>query len=202
MRLRPTLVSQTGLMPWRIGFIILFLALVPVEASGPLDRERTMAGVRLYYAPQTNLAEIDRALLASARTRVDMAAYVLTDQTIMTALTDAARRGVKVRIYFDPDQPALKNPDPSSPFRTLMRLPNVETRVKFGGNDLMHLKAYQIDGRVLRTGAANFSFSGARRQDNDLIVIESPDAVAQFLRQFEFMWTRSGSGPFPRQAER
>jgi phosphatidylserine/phosphatidylglycerophosphate/cardiolipin synthase-like enzyme len=37
----------------------------------------------------------------------------------------------------------------------------------------MHLKSYQIDGRLLRTGAANFSASGLKRQDNDLIVIES-----------------------------
>ena len=36
----------------------------------------------------------------------------------------------------------------------------------------MHLKSYQIDGKLLRTGAANFSASGLKRQDNDLIVIE------------------------------
>jgi phosphatidylserine/phosphatidylglycerophosphate/cardiolipin synthase-like enzyme len=38
----------------------------------------------------------------------------------------------------------------------------------------MHLKSYQIDGKLLRTGAANFSASGLKRQDNDLIVIERP----------------------------
>jgi phosphatidylserine/phosphatidylglycerophosphate/cardiolipin synthase-like enzyme len=42
----------------------------------------------------------------------------------------------------------------------------------------MHLKSYQIDGRLLRTGAANFSASGLKRQDNDLIVIESATAAA------------------------
>ena len=42
----------------------------------------------------------------------------------------------------------------------------------------MHLKSYQIDGRLLRTGAANFSASGLKRQDNDLIVIESSGAAA------------------------
>ena len=30
------------------------------------------------------------------------------------------------------------------------------------------IKSYQIDGRLLRTGAANFSASGLKRQDNDL----------------------------------
>ena len=42
----------------------------------------------------------------------------------------------------------------------------------------MHLKSYQIDGKLLRTGAANFSATGLKRQDNDLIVIESADAAA------------------------
>jgi phosphatidylserine/phosphatidylglycerophosphate/cardiolipin synthase-like enzyme len=49
----------------------------------------------------------------------------------------------------------------------------------------MHLKSYQVDGRVLRTGAANFSASGLKRQDNDLIVIESAEAAAAFRRNFD-----------------
>jgi len=36
----------------------------------------------------------------------------------------------------------------------------------------------------LRTGAANFSASGLKRQDNDLIVIESAEAAAAFKRAF------------------
>jgi hypothetical protein len=54
---------------------------------------------------------------------------------------------------------------------------------------LMHLKSYQIDGRMLRTDAANFSASGLKRQDNDLIVIESAEAAAAFQ-------TRNESGAF------
>ncbi len=49
----------------------------------------------------------------------------------------------------------------------------------------MHLKSYEADGRLLRTGAANFSASGLKRQDNDLVVIESADAAAAFKRNFE-----------------
>ncbi len=54
----------------------------------------------------------------------------------------------------------------------------------------MHLKAYQIDSRLLRTGSANFSASGLKRQDNDLIVIESPQAVEAFKRNFEVIWAQ------------
>jgi phosphatidylserine/phosphatidylglycerophosphate/cardiolipin synthase-like enzyme len=53
----------------------------------------------------------------------------------------------------------------------------------------MHLKSYEIHGRVLRTGAANFSASGLKRQDNDLAVIESAQAAAAFKHDFEARFT-------------
>ena len=53
-------------------------------------------------------------------------------------------------------------------------------RVKRENPTLMRLKSYQSDGRLLRTGAANFSASGLKRQDNDLIVIKDAQAAAKF----------------------
>jgi phosphatidylserine/phosphatidylglycerophosphate/cardiolipin synthase-like enzyme len=60
-------------------------------------------------------------------------------------------------------------------------------RIKRGG-PFMHLKAYEIDGEVLRTGSANFSTSGENMQDNDLIVIRDANAAAKFDAHFERMW--------------
>jgi phosphatidylserine/phosphatidylglycerophosphate/cardiolipin synthase-like enzyme len=54
----------------------------------------------------------------------------------------------------------------------------------------MHLKSYQIDGGILRTGAANFSASGLKREDNDLIVIESVEAAAAFRHNFDARFAR------------
>jgi hypothetical protein len=44
---------------------------------------------------------------------------------------------------------------------------------------------------LLRTDAANFSASGLKRQDNDLIVIESAEAAANFKRNFDARQRRS-----------
>jgi len=62
----------------------------------------------------------------------------------------------------------------------------------------MHLKSYQIDGRVLRTGAANFSASGLKRQDNDLIVIVDTQAAAKFMHGFELRFGSGSSLPLPK----
>jgi hypothetical protein len=50
----------------------------------------------------------------------------------------------------------------------------------------MHLKSYQIDGRVLRTGAANFSASGLKHQEL------RPMAIMEWSSQ-----KRLGFGPPP-----
>lgn len=73
----------------------------------------------------------------------------------------------------------------AKPFRDLAETPDVEIRTKGDDTAFMHLKSYQIDSRVLRTGAADFSASGLKREDNDLIVIEGAEAAATFKRNFE-----------------
>jgi len=182
---------------WLLALALLFTSYVPGDAQGPRDRERMIAGVRMFFSPQTDLSRIDRELIGSAKRQIDFAAYVLTDRSIMNALIEAAGRGVKIRIYLDPDQPASRTRDQSSPFWTLLRSANVEHKMKTGGRDLMHLKAYQVDGRMLRTGSANFSFSGPRFQDNDLLLIEGRDAIARFQKNFEAIWSRPANVPFP-----
>jgi phosphatidylserine/phosphatidylglycerophosphate/cardiolipin synthase-like enzyme len=161
------------------GLGFLFFALVPAYAdTAPI----------IHYAPTQNLEHIDVGLIDGARKEIDFAAYVLTDWPVMQALSRAARRGVKVRIYMD----SLRQggPEPSPPFRALLGDPLIGLRVKRAGAPLMHLKSYQIDHRLLRTGSANFSASGLKRQDNDLVVMESRAAAAAFVRRFEAIYAK------------
>jgi phosphatidylserine/phosphatidylglycerophosphate/cardiolipin synthase-like enzyme len=137
----------------------------------------------IHYSPAENLEYIDVALIDGAHQEIDMAAYVLTDWPIIQALTRAADRGVKVRLFLDGTR--LAEREPAKVFNELAETPGVEIRTKHKPGDPMHLKSYQIDGRLLRTGAANFSASGLKRQDNDLVVIESAEAATAFKRNFE-----------------
>ena len=92
---------------------------------------------------------------------------------ISTPRQDAAdRRSTAVPIFV-----SFSTPASDMDFVKLGDLSD-NVRIKRGG-PFMHLKAYAIDGEALRTGSANFSTSGERQQDNDLIVICDPgDAYA------------------------
>jgi phosphatidylserine/phosphatidylglycerophosphate/cardiolipin synthase-like enzyme len=170
-----------------IAVAVAALSLTPSPpSSGPLSQEPLFAGIRVYYGPRGGFETVDARLIASARKSIDMAAYVLTDRALVSALGAAAMRGVRVRVYIDGEETGRAN----SAVELIAATPNVELRRKGRGRDLMHLKSYQVDGRTLRTGSANFSVSGEEYQDNDLIVIDSPAAVEKFEGVFERLWSR------------
>jgi len=164
---------------WRglIGFTIFFASLIRGSAD---------PNPQIHYAPAENLERLDVSLIDSARESIDLAAYVITDWAVIEALIRAADRGVALRIYLDGGQLATRSPLPL--FAELAETPGVMIKVKRAGAPLMHIKAYLIDEHVLRTGSANFSASGLKRQDNDLIVINDPASASAFKRNFDFIF--------------
>jgi len=145
---------------------------------------------QIHYAPRENLESVDAREIGRARLSIDMAAYVLSDPQVIEALINAAERGVVIRLYFDKSQFAEHGPARGGLIEALLAHPNVAARVK-GEGVLMHLKAYAIDGEVLRTGSGNFSRSGLAAQDNDLIFITDLATVDAFENNFERIWARA-----------
>jgi phosphatidylserine/phosphatidylglycerophosphate/cardiolipin synthase-like enzyme len=64
----------------------------------------------IHYAPRENLENLDARAIGRAELSIDMAAYVLSDTRIIEALTDAAERGVLIRLYLDKSQFAEHGP--------------------------------------------------------------------------------------------
>jgi phosphatidylserine/phosphatidylglycerophosphate/cardiolipin synthase-like enzyme len=151
--------------------LIVTLPIVAIAASG----------VEVHYAPVENLEHVDVDLLDSAEERIDFAAFVLTDRAIIDSLNAAATRGVAVRILLDSTQPSDKT-----------RLADLRTMVRVKPHTpIMHLKSYTVDGKILRTGSANFSGGGLKHQDNDLVVVRDENAASTFTSRFDEMFKRA-----------
>lgn len=85
-------------MPFRLSVVAGLLALFAFTAPATADP------VEIYYAPVENLERADVALLQSARSKIDLTAFSLTDRPVIDALVDAHRRGVVVRVVLDPSE--------------------------------------------------------------------------------------------------
>jgi phosphatidylserine/phosphatidylglycerophosphate/cardiolipin synthase-like enzyme len=96
---------------------------------------------------------------------------------------------VVIRLYLDKSQFAEHGPVRGGLVEALLAHPNVSARVK-GEGVLMHLKAYAVDGEVLRTGSGNFSRSGLASQDNDLLLITDQAVVDALEANFDRIWAR------------
>jgi phosphatidylserine/phosphatidylglycerophosphate/cardiolipin synthase-like enzyme len=153
--------------------------------------------VAVHFAPEEDLEAVDVGLIRSAAAgeTIDAAWYVATDFRVVGALTDAAGRGVRVRLYLDAEQAAKANwrSNLDHPMHRLLA-GGGEVRLKAVGAPLMHLKGYAVGTRLLRTGSANVSWDGLKRQDNDVVVIRDAQAINAFRGKFEAIWSRSDNG--------
>lgn len=132
--------------------------------------------------PDSHLAEA----IESARASVDMAAYDLDLWSLRDALIDAHRRGVAVRLVVESDQ--LDRPE----FQDLITagIPLLGDRRE----GLMHHKFVIIDRSEVWTGSMNFTLNGAYRNDNNLLRLRSSRLAADFLVEFEEMFTADRFG--------
>jgi hypothetical protein len=143
-----------------------------------------------HYSPFENLEQMDWAQLDHAQRTVDIAMYAFTDRYLAEELLKLARRGVQIRLYRDREQYEDEQQHLRGTTTDMLRgQPGIQIRVK-GSRELMHLKAYVIDGSLLRDGSANWSPSGLKRQDNNAHFTSDPAQLAAFRQLFEQMWNR------------
>jgi phosphatidylserine/phosphatidylglycerophosphate/cardiolipin synthase-like enzyme len=188
----------------RSPIYLLFLALIALGAwyAQRAERptpvlQRANAGQVIeedHFSPAENLEQIDEAQIGQARRSLDIAMYAFTDRYLADAIERAAAKGVEVRLYRDHDQFEREQRhgsehDNDTTTSLLSGKPNVHIRVKHS-HELMHIKAYLVDGTLLRDGSANWSPSGLKRQDNNAHLTTDAAQVRAFQQTFDEMWGR------------
>ena len=79
---------------------------VPVSPGSwtNLTSSSPRGGVETHYSPTENLERYDLTLLRSAHKSIDLCGFSFTDEAVGDAIENAARRGVRVRVYLDRSQ--------------------------------------------------------------------------------------------------
>jgi phosphatidylserine/phosphatidylglycerophosphate/cardiolipin synthase-like enzyme len=174
-----------------VCLVLLLPAIIGILAAGQSSSTLCAATAHavVLYAPESNLERSEIETLRTAKVSVDVAMYSFTDRELAAELVRLARSGVRVRVYRDSRESMQENQRGSSTTPMLLA-GGVEVRVK-ASQDLMHFKSYVIDGTLLRTGSANWSPTGLKRQDNDVHYELDTTLAALFETRFEAMWERA-----------
>jgi phosphatidylserine/phosphatidylglycerophosphate/cardiolipin synthase-like enzyme len=148
------------------------------------------SAISIYFAPEQDIATLDRSIIQHARHSLRIAMYSFADRRIAKDLVDACRRGVEVDLYRDREQfeqEAARGDEVSS---ILAECRSIHIRVK-GSDELMHMKAFVADGSIFRQGSGNWSVAAARYQDNEVSVSSDISQIRAFDEAFAAMWRRS-----------
>jgi len=60
-----------------------------------------------------------------------------------------------------------------------------------GNPYLMHHKFMVIDGKIVVTGSYNWSYGAEERNDENLVVISSPDIAKLYEAEFNRIWRQA-----------
>lgn len=130
--------------------------------------------------PEPVLANI----IVSAKSSVDMAIYSFTDKNIASALIEAKKRGVAVRVISD-----RECSQEQSQKELLNSLKSAGVPVKVNSHaGLMHLKVTIADRQTVTTGSFNYTYSAETENDEVFVVLNDPKVAGDFDGEFDRMW--------------
>jgi phosphatidylserine/phosphatidylglycerophosphate/cardiolipin synthase-like enzyme len=137
-----------------------------------------------HFSPGEDCLSKIRALCQQARRSIDICVYTISDDRLSEAILAAHQRGVAVRVISDNE----KKFDAGSDVLRL-RERGVPLRIDASEHH-MHHKFALFDGRLLLNGSFNWTRSASTSNEENFLVIEHAQLVADYAREFEQLWLR------------
>lgn len=138
------------------------------------------------YVPDRNCAtDICKEILYNinaAQKTVDMAIYgYSTVPAIETALRNASKRGVKLRLVYDLDNKGKNIYSNTSDLTSLIQNNNNDGNSQ-EAQSIMHNKFYIFDDKILITGSANLSHTDMSGFNTNSIIVINSDKIAKIYK--------------------
>jgi phosphatidylserine/phosphatidylglycerophosphate/cardiolipin synthase-like enzyme len=163
----PTAVNASGVW-WEVYFTD------PVNINDPANWQSSLEG---------RLVE----KINAAQTSIHIASFEFDLTPVAEALIAAKQRGVDVRWVTDDEHGLEADEEPGH--GQFARLQEVGIEVRSDTRSaLMHNKFWIFDGQIVWTGSTNITENAIFKQDNNTIVIQSPELAAIYELEFQEMW--------------
>jgi len=137
-----------------------------------------------HFSPGESCRRKIRELCRQARKSVEICVYTISDDQLSEEVLACHERGIAVRVITDNE----KQFDVGSDIQWL-RDRGVPLRIDAGPYH-MHHKFALFDGRLLLNGSFNWTRSATTSNEENLLVIDHPQLLAAYSREFEALWAR------------
>lgn len=122
-----------------------------------------------------------------AQNSIHIAAFEFDLTPVAEALIAARNRGVDVRWVTDDEHGLEADEEPDRGQFALIQQAGIEVRADTR-SALMHNKFWIFDSQTVWTGSTNITGNAVFKQDNNVIVVDSPAVAAIYEREFQEMW--------------
>lgn len=141
--------------------------------------------------PNNPAGSIEEKLLAfinAAQTSIHIASFEFNMPRVADALIAAKARGVDVRWVTDDENGLGIDAQPNRGQFTRLMAGGIEVKDDAGRSALMHNKFWIFDRQILWTGSTNITVNGIYKQNNNVIVLRSPEIAFIYEREWEELW--------------
>lgn len=158
-------------LAWGLGMVLLM----------PAAQANT--SVVTGFSPNGEALRLVIGTIASANTRVDVAAYTFTSKPVAEALVNALRRGVQVRVVADFKQN-------SDRYSAITFLANQGVAVRLNDKYLaQHNKFLIVDSVTVQTGSFNYSSAASyKNAENVIVLLNAPGVASDYQSTFDQLW--------------
>ncbi len=141
--------------------------------------------VENYFSPEGDLPAPILDVLERAESSIYFMAFAFTDNEIAKAMVAKHRAGLTVQGVVESRNAAGSGSDFAD-----LRKAGVDVR-KDGNPYVMHHKVIIVDEAIVITGSYNFTSSAARKNDENVLIIHSPEIAAGYLEEFHRVYAQA-----------
>lgn len=128
------------------------------------------------------------AYIDAAQSSIHIASFEFNLTAVAQALIAAHQRGVDVRWVTDRENGLEADRQPGRGQFAMLTEAGIEVRDDLGRSAFMHNKFWIFDRQIVWTGSTNVTRNGVYAQNNNVIVIRSPELAELYESEFEEMW--------------
>ena len=140
-------------------------------------------GTRVLFSPKGGTSKELARMIKAAKKEIVVAAYAFSSKYLGTALSDAIKRSVKVRIILDGE-----NARKAYSIDEWLAGEGIDVRFIEVAGGSMHHKFILIDGKLLMTGSYNFTNESEFRNHEAAIFTNNKVLIQSFATEFERLW--------------